>query len=88
MTFRPAVTMLRIVLLTGAVMAPLGGCNYDYLNRQDRVTFAGGNAVRANLERETADPTNRSRYSVKGLGRTGQQIPKEESATTAAAPAP
>jgi hypothetical protein len=79
--------MLRIVLLAGAVMAPLGGCTYDYLNRQDRVTFAAGNAVRANLERETADPTDRSRYSVKGLGRNGQQIPKEESATISAAPA-
>jgi hypothetical protein len=79
---------LLVLLLAGAACAPLGGCTYDYLNRQDRVTFAAGNAVRANLERETDDPTSRSRYSVKGLGKTGKQLPEETSATPTAAPTP
>jgi hypothetical protein len=88
MNLSSAVKPLLALLLTGAALTPIGGCTYDYLNRQDRVTFAAGDAVRSNLERETADPTSRSRYSVKGLGKNGKQIPEEASATPTAAPAP
>lgn len=64
------------VLMSLAVM--LGACTYDHLNRSDRITFAGGNAVRANLERETTDPSNASKFALGGLGKNGFVIPEED----------
>jgi hypothetical protein len=55
--------------------ATLSGCSYDYLQRTDRVAYSAGDAVRANLERETTNPTKRSQYVTKGLGRDGNVIP-------------
>lgn len=75
------------VLLAALLPTTLAGCTY--LNRSEGVTVHGGNAVRANLERETAFATSKSRYSVKGLGRDGSVVPKEEaSATPASSPTP
>ena len=31
-----------------ALLAVLGGCSYDYMQRTDRVGYSAGNAVRAN----------------------------------------
>ncbi len=59
---------LTTLLLLGA---SLGGCTYDYLQRTDRVAFSAGNAVRANLERETSNPTSKAHYRTKGLGQNG-----------------
>ncbi|WP_332689443.1 hypothetical protein [Devosia sp.] len=76
------------LLLKAGTMVVLGavaaGCSYDQRNHSDRVTFAAGNAVRANLERETVNPSKDSMYRVGGLGRNGIVIPDEES--TEAAP--
>jgi hypothetical protein len=58
----------------------LAGCASDYLNHRDRVTLAGGDAVRRNLERETANPSKASMYDTTGLGKNGGQIPGEETA--------
>jgi DNA-binding transcriptional regulator LsrR (DeoR family) len=52
----------------------LGGCTYDYLQRTDRVGYSAGEAVRANIERETTDPHRRSVRSVQGLGKDGQVV--------------
>jgi hypothetical protein len=49
----------------------LGGCTYDYLQRTDRVAYSAGNAVKANLESQTTDPSSESAYKTKGLGRNG-----------------
>jgi hypothetical protein len=60
--------------ITGAALLAalvLSGCTYDYLQRSDRVAYHAGDAVKANLERETKNPTSRSRYSTKGLGKDG-----------------
>lgn len=54
-----------------ALLAVLGGCSYDYMQRTDRVGYSAGNAVRANLERETTNPMRASMYSTTGLGRDG-----------------
>ena len=67
-------------LLRPAAMLALGlmlaGCSsVDYLNHRDRVTLAGGDAVRANLERETLNPAKASMYTVAGLGGNGGVIP-------------
>ncbi len=67
----------RIVLAVaaGAVAAAiallLSGCTYDYMQRSDRVAYSAGNAVKANLERETTDPSKDSMYVTKGLGKDG-----------------
>ena len=54
-----------------ALLAALGGCTYDYLQRTDRVGYSAGNAVKANLARETTNPMKGSMYSTKGLGKNG-----------------
>jgi hypothetical protein len=59
----------------------LGGCSYDYLNHEDRVSFGGGNAVAANLQQETINPEQRRMYATAGLGRNGNVIPKQTTTT-------
>jgi hypothetical protein len=66
------------------MLALLGGCAFDYLNRLDRVTLAGGDAVKANLEMQTTDPTKDSQYRTKGLGSNGAVIPDDEGMTSPA----
>ncbi len=65
----------------GLAAALLAGCTYDYLQRTDRVGYSAGDAVRANLERETESPTRRSMYDTRGLGKDGKVI-REEGAVT------
>lgn len=67
------------LVLTGLLLA---GCSSDYLNHRDRVTLAGGDAVRRNLERETINPAKASMYRTTGLGGDGNQIPAEPAAAT------
>jgi len=54
-----------------ALLSALAGCAYDYRQRTDRVGYSAGDAVKANLARETTNPTKASMYSTKGLGRNG-----------------
>ena len=49
----------------------LNGCSYDYLQHTDRVAYNAGDAVKANLESETINPSKRSMYYTKGLGKNG-----------------
>ena len=64
-----------VLLAAGLALALLaGGCTYDYLQRSDRVAYSAGDAVRANLERETTDPHRRSVQSVSGLGKDGHVV--------------
>ena len=79
---------IRTLLAGAAVLTLLGGCTYDYLNHSDRVTLAGGNAVRANIEMQTANPSRASSYDVRGLGRNGEQLPEPELTTTATTASP
>lgn len=67
---------MRIVLVIG-VTALLGGCTYDYLQRTDRVAYSAGDAVKANLERETTNPSHAGQYRTKGLGKNGNVIPAD-----------
>lgn len=53
----------------------LGGCSYDYLQHTDRVAYSAGNAVKANLERETINPSKGSMYDTSGLGKNGAVVP-------------
>jgi hypothetical protein len=68
--------LLNVVrgVATLAVFSALAGCAYDYRQRTDRVGYAAGDAVKANLARETTNPTKASMYSTKGLGKNGSVI--------------
>jgi hypothetical protein len=57
--------------LAAILALTLGGCTYDYLQRTDRVAYSAGDAVKANLEGETTNPSSDAAYKTKGLGRNG-----------------
>jgi hypothetical protein len=57
---------------------PLGGCGYDYFQHTDRIGYRAGDAVKANLERETIDPSHGSMYDTTGLGENGSVQPEPE----------
>lgn len=61
---------MRAILIV-ALAALLGGCTYDYLQRTDRVAYSAGDAVRANIEQQTTNPSHGRQYVTKGLGRNG-----------------
>jgi len=52
-------------------LAALSGCSYDYMSGLDRVSPSAGNAVKANLARETINPSKKSMYDTTGLGKDG-----------------
>ncbi|HEV7718091.1 MAG TPA: hypothetical protein VGO70_03840 [Arsenicitalea sp.] len=67
---RPA----RLAGLAALLALPLGGCTYDYLQHTDRVAYSAGNAVKANLESETINPSKGSMYVTSGLGKNGAVV--------------
>ena len=60
------------VAAAAGLLAVLGGCSYDYMQRTDRVGFSAGNAVKANLAQQTTNPMKGSMYNTKGLGKDGE----------------
>jgi hypothetical protein len=66
---------MKLVILALVLTLPLGGCAYDYLQRTDRVGYSAGNAVRANIEQQTIDPSHGSMYDTDGLGKDGSVLP-------------
>jgi hypothetical protein len=64
---RPLAAVLGCIALALA----LSGCSYDYLQHTDRVAYSAGDAVKANLESETINPSKRSMYYTNGLGMNG-----------------
>ena len=69
--------MLRYSPLVLATLLALtvSGCAYDYMQRTDRVAYSAGNAVRANIERETINPASKNKSSTAGLGKNGSVVP-------------
>jgi hypothetical protein len=59
----------------GAAAIALAGCAYDYVQRTDRVSYSAGDAVHANLEMQTANPSKKSMRVTTGLGRNGYVAP-------------
>ena len=68
-------TALKIASLAALLALPLGGCTYDYLQHTDRAGYSAGDAVHANLESETINPSKRSMYVKTGLGKNGFVAP-------------
>jgi hypothetical protein len=63
---------IALAIVVGSAMAlALSGCTYDYIQRTDRVAYSAGDAVRANIERETINPSKGSMKVTTGLGRDG-----------------
>lgn len=65
----------RGLVLLCVLATALSGCTYDYLQHSDRVSYAAGDAVKANLERETIDPARKSKGKTTGLGKNGPVVP-------------
>jgi hypothetical protein len=61
-----------------AVAFALAACAYDYRQHTDRVAYSAGDAVKANLEAETANPSKASMSNVDGLGRNGPVTPSTQ----------
>lgn len=78
---KPTLTAAAFLLMAVAT-APLAGCAYDYAQHTDRVSFRAGNAVAANLEAETINPSKRSMLSTAGLGRNGNVLAPASAAST------
>jgi hypothetical protein len=68
----------RFALIAATAMT-LTACAYDYMQHSDRIAYSTGDAVRANLERETADPSHGDMYDLDGLGANGAVIATEAS---------
>jgi hypothetical protein len=66
---------LSTLALTAVLSLSLSGCAYDYMQRTDRVAFHAGNAVHANLEAQTLNPSRKSMKSTAGLGKNGVVVP-------------
>ena len=75
MTRHAVVSALRIAALAIALALPLVGCAYDYWQHTDRVGYGVGDAVRANIESQTVDPSKASMNDVSGLGKNGATVP-------------
>jgi len=76
-----SITGISRTVVAAALAMTLSGCGYDYMQRTDRVGYSAGNAVKANLERETINPTRKSMDSTAGLGKHGVVVDVTESAS-------
>ncbi len=71
MSGEQSLALARRAGLAALLALLLSGCAYDYLQHSDRVAYSAGDAVKANLERETTSPSKKSMYVTSGLGRNG-----------------
>lgn len=71
-----AIMLVRITVAASLALL-LAGCVYDYAQHTDRVGFTAGNAVKANLEAQTVNPSDKRRYKVDGLGKDGVVVPAQ-----------
>ena len=69
--------IVRLVLICGASMLLLAGCAWDYLANSDQVSYSAGDAVKANLEAQTTNPSDDTQYDTTGLGKNGKVTPGE-----------
>ena len=74
-------------LAAGLLALLVGGCDtFDYFQHSDRINYRAGDAVKANLERETIDPSHGAMYKTGGLGKTGSAAPPAPSTPTITPP--
>jgi hypothetical protein len=63
--------IVKYTALFASLTLLLSGCVYDYLQHSDRVSYSSGDAVKANLESETTNPSSDAQYKTTGLGKNG-----------------
>lgn len=80
MTRQSIKTFIARVTLAMVGTLLLAGCSFDYLNHADRVSYRAGDAVAANLEQATTNPSHDSQYSTSALGKDGAVVPDETAA--------
>lgn len=73
--------LAKVLTLVASLAVVLSGCSYDYLSHDERVSYRAGNAVKANLERETIDPSAKTYKKTSGLGSNGNVMPADPAAT-------
>jgi hypothetical protein len=73
---------LALAVAAGLLALLVGGCTYDYFQHTDRIGYRAGDAVNANLERETNNPSYGLMYDTSGLGKNGSVVPADPSTTT------
>ena len=66
------------MLAAAALALLLSACAYDYLQHSDRIAYSAGDAVKANLEGETINPSSKLMNDKTGLGKDGNVIPSAE----------
>jgi hypothetical protein len=71
------VILARLIVATAAAIA-LAGCAWDYLANTDRVSYTAGDAVKANIEAQTTNPSFDNQYNTGGLGKDGGVVPQTE----------
>lgn len=74
--------------LVAAAALALSGCAYDYMQNSDRIAYSSGDAVKANLEAETTNPSDGTRYDTRGLGKNGLVIPASDYASSSTSAQP
>ncbi len=84
MTLRVSLIGTAAVVLVASLTA--GCAKYDYLQRTDRISYRAGNAVHANLERETLNPSSDSMYDTSGLGKNGSVLPADPASSSGTQP--
>jgi len=53
----------------------VSGCSYyDYLQNTDKISYGAGDAVRANIEGQTINPSSGAQHDVSGLGQNGPVV--------------
>lgn len=75
MSARMPISAAKYAALATALAMFLGGCSYDYLQHSDRVAYKAGDAVKANLEGQTINPSKPSMNNTSGLGKNGHVMP-------------
>ncbi len=65
------VPVLKNTVIVVSLTLVVSACNMVYLSNSDRITQGAGNAVKANLEGQTVNPSSDEQYDVSGLGQNG-----------------
>jgi len=75
MRMMKSVAILKSTIIIASLTLMVSACDPTYLANSDRITQGAGNAVKANLEGQTIDPSSDEQYDVTGLGKNGGVLP-------------
>jgi len=70
-----SVAILKSTIIVASLTLIVSACDLTYLANSDRITQGAGDAIKANLEGQTIDPSSDEQYDVSGLGKNSGVIP-------------